>query len=454
MTKSTTRFQKYPAYKDSGVEWLGEIPEGWEVKKITHVFNKIGSGTTPTSGDLKYYNGKYHFLQTGDLNDGKIFFTNRTIKEEAFKSFSSLKLYPKGSLVMAMYGATIGKLGILEVEAATNQACCVFIKSKKVRSDYFFYVLLGFRNEIISLGYGGGQPNISQDLIKSLRFPLPTLHEQTTIANFLDDKTAKIDQAIAQKEKLIALLKERKQIVIQQAVTGKTVWSEKQQAFVPLSQSGAEGKDSGVEWIGEIPAHWEVVRIKHLSDKITDGEHISPVFTDSGMPFLSAKDIRDGYISFPENKFVSLRDGKKFRLRCNPEIGDLLLVSRGATIGRVSIVDSEREFCLLGSVILIKPSKRIFNEYLVSAMRNEKLQDEFLNTSHHSAQQAIYLARVAEVYLPIPPNHEQSQVVKYLYEQGQKIDQSITLQQTQIEKLKEYKATLIDSAVTGKIKVN
>lgn len=207
--------------KDSGVQWIGEIPEHWEVKKVTHLFNKIGSGTTPTSGDNRYYDGKYNFLQTGDLNDSTVFKTKRTLKERAFRDFSSLKIYPKGSLVMAMYGATIGKLGILGVKSATNQACCIFGKPNNLIIEYFFQVLLAFRTEIISLGYGGGQPNISQDLIKSLRFPIAPLSEQKEIAQYIETASTKIETAINLKEQEISKLQEYKNSLINSVVTGK-----------------------------------------------------------------------------------------------------------------------------------------------------------------------------------------------------------------------------------------
>lgn len=207
--------------KDSGVEWIGEIPVGWEVKKVTHLFDSIGSGTTPTSGDNRYYDGKFNFLQTGDLNDGEIYHTKRTLKERAFRDFSSLKIYPKGSLVMAMYGATIGKLGILDIESATNQACCIFRKSDKIRTKYFFQVLLAFRTQIISFGYGGGQPNISQDLIKSLRFPIAPLSEQKEISEHIEMASQKIETAISLKQQEIEKLKEYKSSLINGVVTGK-----------------------------------------------------------------------------------------------------------------------------------------------------------------------------------------------------------------------------------------
>ena len=207
--------------KDSGVDWIGEIPAHWEVRKITYLFSKIGSGTTPTSGDLRYYDGVVNFLQTGDLNDGYLISTSKTLKEKALRDFTSLKIYPKESLVIAMYGATIGKLGILNIDSATNQACCVLSNPRNVLTKYFFFVLLAFRKEIVSMGYGGGQPNISQDLIKSLRFPIANLNEQIQIVSYLETIEEKISKAILLKQQEIEQLKEYKTVLIDNVVTGK-----------------------------------------------------------------------------------------------------------------------------------------------------------------------------------------------------------------------------------------
>lgn len=234
--------EKYTSYKDSGVEWLGEIPEHWEIMKTTHVFNRIGSGTTPTSSDMKYYNGKINWLQTGDLTDNIISKTSKKITSKALKDFSTLKIYPKDSIVIAMYGATIGKAGILNIETATNQACCVLSNTQLVLEKYTFYWFLGSKNNIISMGYGGGQPNISQDLIKSLRLTIPPKEEQTKIVSFLDEKTSQIDKAINQKEKLIELLKEQKQITINEAVTKGL-------------DRDVDFKSSDIEWMGKVPKH-------------------------------------------------------------------------------------------------------------------------------------------------------------------------------------------------------
>lgn len=208
--------------KNSGVDWIGDIPEHWEVKKNTHLFNKIGSGTTPTSSDLSYYDfGDINWLQTGDLNNDYIVETSRKINQKAMSKFSSLKLYDENSLVIAMYGATIGKVGLLKIKTTTNQACCVLGSSDKVFMKYIFYVMQFAKNHLISNSYGGGQPNINQDMIKNLRIPYPNLQEQEQIANYLDDLNEKIHKTSKGYQAQIDRLKEYKNILINQAVTGK-----------------------------------------------------------------------------------------------------------------------------------------------------------------------------------------------------------------------------------------
>lgn len=209
--------------KDSGVEWIGEIPKHWEMRKITHVTTLIGSGTTPKSDNEAYYlDGSINWLVTGDLNDGYVIQTSSNVTEKALKDHSSLKLYPTGSLLMAMYGATIGKLGILKIEATVNQATCVMNFNENNSVEFWFNVLFGNRNYIVSLGYGGGQPNISQDLIKSLRFPCPpTKKEQLEIVEAIKSRIGKHDSVIQMEHKRLVLSKEYRQSLISSVVTGK-----------------------------------------------------------------------------------------------------------------------------------------------------------------------------------------------------------------------------------------
>ncbi len=209
--------------KDSGIDWLGQIPEHWKLKKVTHVTTMIGSGTTPKSDNPEYYeNGTVNWLVTGDLNDGTVSQTSNKVTDKAIFAHSSLKLYPKGSLLIAMYGATIGKLGILKTETTVNQATCVMSFDDKNSVDFWFNVFLANRNYIISLGYGGGQPNISRDVIKSFRFPCPnSKEEQLEIVEYLLAENDRLDQIEKTVSKIIDKLQEYRSALITEAVTGK-----------------------------------------------------------------------------------------------------------------------------------------------------------------------------------------------------------------------------------------
>jgi len=208
--------------KESGFDWIGLIPSHWKVIKTSYVFTHIGSGTTPSSGREDYYSEDgFYFLQTGDLNDGYIKDTSRKITEKALKEVG-LKVYPKGSLVIAMYGATIGKLGILDIDTTVNQACCVLPETPSMDTRYAFYLFSAAKNDLIQQSKGGGQPNISQDTIRNERIIVPPLKEQIEIAKFIDSVCIPINTTISNANLLIERLQERKQIIINEVVTGKT----------------------------------------------------------------------------------------------------------------------------------------------------------------------------------------------------------------------------------------
>jgi type I restriction enzyme S subunit len=424
------KLEKYSSYKDSGVEWLGEIPEHWKIMKTTHVFNKIGSGTTPTSTDTKYYDGEINWLQTGDLTDNIISETSKKITYKALKDFSTLKIYPKNSLVIAMYGATIGKAGILDIETATNQACCVLSNAKQILEKYAFYWFLASKNNIISMGYGGGQPNISQDLIKSLRMTIPTKAEQTKIASFLDSKTAQIDEVISQKEKLIELLKERKQIVINDAVTKGL---DKNVEFV----------DSGVEWIGKIPKHWKLLANKYvfnLKKNLVGKKSNEYDLLSLTLEGIIKRDLDKGG-KFPA-EFDTYQEVKKgdfvfclFDVEETPRTVGLSkydgMITGAYTVFSVKNINKEYLYYFY---INLDSKKRL--KPLYTGLRNTISKDNFFSFKSF-----------------IPPKNEQIKIVEYIENQTSKIDIVIELQQNYISKLKEYKASLIDSVVTGKVKV-
>lgn len=225
----TKGLDKTVAYKDSGIEWIGEIPEGWDISKIKYEIQSIGSGTTPDSDVQDYYDGDNYWIQSGDLyNTNIVRKTEKNITDFAVNSFSALKLYKAPFVVIAMYGASIGNLAISTIDAYTNQACCV-LQDGNFNTTYLFYYLSASKQSLINEALGGTQPNISQVVIKNFILLLPPLVEQSAIADYLDDKTTKIDCIIAKKEQQLELIKEHRKSLIYEYVTGKKRVKEYQQ---------------------------------------------------------------------------------------------------------------------------------------------------------------------------------------------------------------------------------
>jgi type I restriction enzyme S subunit len=273
-------------------------------------------------------------------------------------------------------------------------------------------------------------------------FPYPPLPEQTAIAAFLDRKTALIDEAVAIKEKQIALLKERKQILIQNAVT---------QGLNP----NAPMRDSGVTWIGKIPEHWKIVKLKLLSKKIVDGAHFTPTYVESGVPFLRVTDLtkmKNGKINWNAVRYIPEKEHQELIKRANPEKGDVLL-SKNGTIGLTKVIDWQCEFSFFVSLCLIKLKKNIEAHYFMSFFSSPLVDRQITFGSSRTSVTNLHLEKIKELLVILPPLEEQTAIVAHIETQSAKIDQAIDLQQQQIDKLKEYKATLINSAVTGKIRV-
>lgn len=208
--------------KDSGVEWLGDIPEHWESFKITHIVETIGSGTTPKSSHSNYYADEGTlWVTTSELRESVIADTKKKLTEDALQDYSTLKVFPINSVAIAMYGATIGRLGILGEEATFNQACCVYSESEKIHYKFLYYWLWYRRPILISLSNGGGQPNLNQDDLRKLVIPIPSIKDQEEIVNYLDKETQRIDEMSKATTDIITKLQEYRSALITQAVTGK-----------------------------------------------------------------------------------------------------------------------------------------------------------------------------------------------------------------------------------------
>lgn len=207
--------------KSAGVDWISSIPQTWRVAKIGHLFGVIGSGTTPKADEQSYYGGDIPWVTTGELRENEILTTAKNVTAKALHDYSALKVFPKGSLVMALYGATIGRLGFLGVEAAVNQACCVMGDPLGISPRYVFYALQAFKERLLAQSVGGSQPNIGQDIVRQFRITVPPLKAQKEIVEYLDAAIDQISTLISRAESMIELLTERRQALVSEAVTGK-----------------------------------------------------------------------------------------------------------------------------------------------------------------------------------------------------------------------------------------
>jgi type I restriction enzyme S subunit len=425
------KYWTYPEYKDSGVEWLGVIPAHWEMWKLAHAYDLIGSGTTPPTSEEGWFGEGIPWVTTGELRETLIEATSKYVIPEALNVFSALRVHPAGSLVIAMYGATIGRLGILGVNATTNQACCVLTKSKHLDKKYVFYWLQAFREDIVRLSSGGGQPNINQEKVASLKISAPDAQQQRTIATFLDYETTRIDKLIAQQQRLIELLKEKRQAVISHAVT---------KGLNP----DAPMKDSGVEWLGEVPEHWDLVRAKtvfHDQDdrSISGDEELLTVSHLTGVTLRSEKDVN----MFQAESLV----GYKI---CAKE--DFVVNTMWAWMGAMGVSSTRGIVSPSYNVYSVNKS-RLHASYLELLCRTPEFISVVTSRSKGiwSSRLRIYPESLYEIRLSLPPLNEQRNIVEYVEQQTGTYAYLIDKADSGIRLMQERRTALISAAVTGKI---
>lgn len=435
----------YNKYKPSGIAWLGDIPEHWERWKISRGVKNIGSGTTPSSGNKDFYeNGTINWLNTGDFNNGILFKCKKKVTSKALQENSSLKLFPKGTLSIAMYGATIGKVCIIQFDATTNQACCNIVEGKIFDNKFLMYWFIGHKPHIVNLSYGGGQPNISQDVIKSLFVPCPIKSEQTAIANFLDYKTAKIDRFIRKKKQLIKLLNEQKAGIINHAVT---------KGLDP----DAPMKDSGIEWLGDIPEHWEVKKLKGIcnafgrigfrgyktTDLVNQGE---------GAITISPSNMKYNFMTFEKSTYLSWNKYEE-----SPEIkiynDDIIMVKTGSTFGKVGIVKNLDQKATINPQLLVLKNVKINPNYLYLLLKSNLIQSQVKTEVIGSTIPTISQTKILNFNLVTPPNEEIEIILMNIEKETAKLNKAIATIEKEIALTQEYRTALIAEAVTGKIDV-
>lgn len=419
------------------------IEAGWERWKLAHAYRRIGSGTTPTSGNADYYDDETGtpWITTSELRETYIERTATNVTQAALDDFTTLRTYAPNSVFMAMYGATIGRLGISMIPATCNQACCVFESSERFDNRFLFYWLWHRRAELISLSVGGGQPNLSQQDLKSEMALCPPLETQKRIAAFLDEKTEQIDALIARKQALLARLAEKRQAIITQAVTKGL------NPAAPL-------KDSGIDWLGQIPAHWEVVALNKVTSKITNG-YVGPtrdLFVDEGVRYLQSLHIKGNRIIFGNDFFVE-KEWSDQHAKSILKTGDVLVVQTG-DIGQVACVSAEYEGCNCHALIICAPiPDRLDGRYL-AWLFNSDYGQEFLHMVKTGALHPhLNCGHVKFFSVLVPPVAEQEEIADFVDEQRAKLEIITDKVKKSVAGLREYRAAIITSAVTGKLEV-
>lgn len=433
----------YPEYREADVNWLGAIPTSWSIERMSWLFNDISSGTTPESGNLDFYDGDINWVTTGELREKGVSQTQKKVTRSALATYSALKIYPAGTLLIAMYGATIGRLGWLDAPACTNQACCAFANPKRISTRFAYYALTAARDHLILLASGGGQPNINQDKLRSLRIAVPSRPEQAVIVDFLDRETAKIDALIAKQEQLIATLREDRTATITDAVT---------RGLDP----SVEIRETGSEWLAAVPRHWSTSRLKWLTSLITSGSRgWAQYYADEGDYFVRIGNLCRGSLGFDDSdvNFVQVPPGAEGS-RTITRDGDLLF-SITAYLGSVAVVDQAHSSAYVSQhVSLVRLiSGQLDPMYAGYAALSEVGQRQLKENAYGGTKSQLSLGDIGDLELPLPPVPEQRRIVEFLHERCSRIDILIAKAAEVIETLREYRSALIADAVTGKIDV-
>ena len=428
--------KKYDNYKNSGVEWLGEIPEHWEALSNKFIFNLNKNLVGKKSSEYDLLSLTLNGVIKRDMENPQGKFPAE------FDTYQEVK---KGDFIFCLFDVeeTPRTVGLSDFDGMITGAYTVMQVNKNFDKSflYYFYLNLDAGKRMKPL-YTGLRNTISKDNFFSFKTFVPPIQEQTAIANFLDDKTTKIDQAIAIKQQQIALLQERRQILIHNAVTRGL-------------NENVKLKDSGVEWIGEIPEHWEVKKLFGLCNFIRGNSTFSKdellcngdyVALQYGKTY-KVDEINDDYSFYVNEEFYKETQIVKY--------DDTILISTSETIEDLghSAYYKRNDIGLIGGEqILLNPNNKKINGhylYFYSKLFSKELRKYATGIKVYR----FNVNNLKTIYTAIPPLSEQKQIVEFIETATAKIATAISLKEQEIEKLKEYKMSLIDGVVTGKVRV-
>ncbi|WP_297868485.1 restriction endonuclease subunit S [uncultured Flavobacterium sp.] len=434
--------KKYDNYKDSGIEWIGNIPENWSCTKLKYHTRKIIDGAHFTPTYIENVENAVPFLRVTDLHSQEIDFNNvKFIPQEEHKELIK-RCYPeKGDLLLSKNG-TIGLMKIVdwEWEFSIFVSLCLlkFEKTLENRFFKFFFDSNVVDRQLFESSQKTSVTNLHLEKIKELRLTLPPIEEQITIANYLDQKTTQIDDLIAKKERLIQLLEEERTAIINQAVTKGL------DPTVPM-------KDSGIEWLGEIPAHWEVKRIGHVA-KVVRGASPRPagdplLFNGDFLPWITVKEVTnaEGKFIVSTETYLTEQGSKNTRI-IEPET--LLLSNSGATLG-VPRITKIKGGINDGSVAFFNLQIERDYLYYFFITHTKIYRDEVSGYGQPNLNTDI----IKSTKIALPNKKEQLEIVLFIENYLEKFEFLKYKTQQEIELLKEYKTALISEVVTGKVDV-
>ena len=435
------KYQQYAEYKDSGVEWLGEVPSDWDVVKIKHLSSvKRGASPRPID-DPKFFDdyGDYAWVRIADVSASDMYLLNTTQTMSALGSSLSVKLEPN-ELFLSIAG-TVGKPCINKIKACIHDGF-VYFPDLKIPNKYLFYIFAG-EQAYKKLGKMGTQLNLNTDTVGDIKVALPKSKiDVQGIIDFLDHETAKIDSLIEKQQQLIQLLKEKRQAVISHAVTKGL------NPNVPM-------KDSGVEWLGEVPEHWQFPRLKQL---IQYGSSISYGIVqpgdalDEGVPFIQTTNISKGSFELEDFQKTSVSIESNYP-RSRLEGGEVILGIR-ASIGAAFVVPmSFKGVNLSRGIARIIPNNLLRSDFLVWYFKSNTVDQYWGLSKQGSTFSEVSIETVRELNVVIPPLDEQETITKYLTDESNKFEKLINFAEKQKLLLLERRTALISAAVTGKIDV-
>ncbi|EPF6186949.1 restriction endonuclease subunit S [Acinetobacter baumannii] len=437
------KYQKYVEYKDSGCEWTDKLPIHWNSVHLKWISTIYAGGTPSKTIESYWENGTIPWINSGAVNQTYILEPSTYITQTAYEN-SSAKWIPQKALVMALagQGKTKGMVAQLGINTTCNQSMGAIIPNDLSYARYLFWWITSNYQNIRNMAGGDLRDGLNLEHLGDMDCPLPNDEEIKKIANFLDHETTKIDTLIAKQEKLIELLKEKRQAVISHAVTKGL------NPNVPM-------KDSGVEWLGEVPEHWGVIAISKVTQKITNG-YVGPtrdILVEDGIPYVQATHIKKGKVNFDNAYFVREKwsnDHAKSILKKD----DVLIVQTGAGTGDVGLVSEAEEGFNCHALIILQPKKKqLSGNYLAYCLQSDYGYATLYSIRTGGMHPHLNCGEVQFVKIPVPPLNEQITISDFIEKNIRDFDSLVEKAESAIQLMQERRTALISAAVTGKIDV-